>query len=253
MSAPEIELIQFLYSPYNEKARWALDLKGIKHRRRTLLPGPHMPTVKKLTGQTATPVLRLGGEIVWGSARILEAIERAFPTPTLFPSAPEERRRAAEIEKRFDQDWTPRARRFVLADMLPTPAYFAAVFARDESPLSRLFYRLILPLAAPLVRKGNGIAGEASIVDGVAATDEAFDFVARESAATGYLVGDRFTVADLAAAASLAPLVEPPHPDMKRPEPYPPKVVARLARWRSHPGRDWVLRIYREHRPPPAT
>lgn len=249
----DVELIQFLYSPYNEKARWALDFKGIRHRRRSLLPGPHMPVVKKLTGQTATPVLRLAGEVVWGSARILEAIERAFPEPALFPKNEDERRRAAEIERRFDLDWTPRARRFVLADMLPTPAYFAAVFGRDESPLARLIYRLMLPLAAPLVRKGNGIAGEASIADGVKAADDAFDFVARESAATSYLIGDRFSVADLAAAASLAPLVDPPHPDMKRPEPYPPAVAARLACWRDHPGRHWVLEIYRRHRPLPVT
>jgi glutathione S-transferase len=41
-----IELLQFRHSPYNEKVRWALDLKRLPHRRRSLLPGPHMGVVK---------------------------------------------------------------------------------------------------------------------------------------------------------------------------------------------------------------
>ena len=66
-----IELLQFRHSPYNEKVRWALDLKRVPHRRRSLLPGPHMATVRKLTGRTTTPVLILDdGRALDGSARI---------------------------------------------------------------------------------------------------------------------------------------------------------------------------------------
>ena len=52
-----LELLQFRHSPYNEKVRWALDLKQLPHTRRSLLPGPHMAVLKKLTGRTTTPVL----------------------------------------------------------------------------------------------------------------------------------------------------------------------------------------------------
>ena len=82
----ELELIQFRYSHYNEKARWALDFKGLPHRRTSLLPGPHMGKVKKLTGQTSTPVLRLGGRYVAGSAAIIAALEQAHPEPALYPA-----------------------------------------------------------------------------------------------------------------------------------------------------------------------
>jgi glutathione S-transferase len=65
-----IELLQFRHSPYNEKIRWALDLKRVPHRRRSLLPGPHMGVVKKLTGRTQTPVLVMAdGTAINGSAR----------------------------------------------------------------------------------------------------------------------------------------------------------------------------------------
>lgn len=50
-----IELLQFRHSPYNEKVRWALDLKRVPHRRRSLLPGPHMAKVKKLTSRRPPP------------------------------------------------------------------------------------------------------------------------------------------------------------------------------------------------------
>ena len=46
-------LLQFRSSHYNEKARWVLDYKGIPHVRRTLLPGFHARSVRKLTGRTA--------------------------------------------------------------------------------------------------------------------------------------------------------------------------------------------------------
>ena len=43
-------LWQFKYSHYNEKARWALDFKRIPHRRRSLLPGLHIPPILWMTG-----------------------------------------------------------------------------------------------------------------------------------------------------------------------------------------------------------
>src|SRR5262249_18900237 len=42
-------LWQFRQSHYNEKARWALDWKRIRHERRSLLPGLHVPRVMWMT------------------------------------------------------------------------------------------------------------------------------------------------------------------------------------------------------------
>ena len=47
-----IELLQFRFSPYNEKIRWALDYKRIPHVRTNYLPGPHALTILRLTGRT---------------------------------------------------------------------------------------------------------------------------------------------------------------------------------------------------------
>lgn len=242
-----IELLQFRHSPYNEKVRWALDLKRVPHRRRSLLPGPHMGVVKKLTGRTQTPVLRLDdGSVIAGSAPILDLLEGQHPEPRLMPDDPAQREQVQAIQRRFDEDITPRIRRAVLDALLRRPRYFAAVFGEAESALKQRLYALIVPLAAPLVRKGNGITGAAAIADGIAAGFEGLDLVA--AAGQGYLVGERFGIADISAAATLATLVRPANSPMQSPQPVDGEFAKLIAPYRDHPGAAWVRRIYADHR-----
>ena len=81
-----IELHQFSHSHYNEKVRWALDYKRIPHVRINYLPGPHVPQIRRMTGQTEVPVLRIDGRVVHGSATIIDLIEQRFPSPPLYPA-----------------------------------------------------------------------------------------------------------------------------------------------------------------------
>src|ERR671937_2963936 len=99
-------------SHYNEKARWALDLKGVDHERRTPTPGPHMLVALWLTrGRHKTfPLLEFDREAIGDSTAIIAALERRFPEPPLYPSDPGERRRALELEEFFDEELGPHAR-----------------------------------------------------------------------------------------------------------------------------------------------
>lgn len=243
-----LELLQFRHSPYNEKARWALDFKQLPHRRRSLLPGPHMGVVKRLTGRTETPVLVHDGGALDGSARILEWLEATCPTPALLPAHAAQRAEALRIQRWFDGDLTPRMRRTVLDALLQQPAMFARVFADGAPALKRWAYACIVPLAAPLVRKGNGITGPEAVEDGHRAAAEAFDFVAARAAATGYLCGDSFSIADLTAASTLAVFVKPEDSPMASPQPVGANFQALINRYATHPGADWVRRIYARHR-----
>jgi glutathione S-transferase len=244
-----IELLQFRHSPYNEKVRWALDLKRVPHRRRSLLPGPHMGVVKKLTGRTQTPVLVTdAGEAIAGSAQILDWLERRYPEPCLMPEGEADRKQVLELQRRFDEDITPRIRRAVLDALLRRPSYFAAVFGEAEPPWKRRFYSCIVPLAAPLVRKGNGITGAAAVADGIAAAHEALDFVVSTAGASGYLLGKRFGIADITVATTLATLVRPENSPMQSPQPIGAEFAALIAQFRQHPGGDWVRNIYARHR-----
>ncbi|MCF8531551.1 MAG: glutathione S-transferase [Reyranella sp.] len=239
-----IELLQFRYSPYNEKVRWALDLKRIPHRRTDLMPGPHVARVRKLSGQTATPVLLIDGRVVYGSAAILRELDRLQPEPPLHTG----RQDVAAVEDKFDADLGPRIRRKVLALLLEDHGYFCRVFAEGQGAISRVVYRMLLPLAQRMVRRGNGITGQAAIDDGERALQEGLTFVAERSQTTGYLAGGSLTAADVSAASILAMVVDPPNSTMTKPRPMPPNSSSWIASIQSHPGAAWVREIYARHR-----
>jgi glutathione S-transferase len=243
-----IELLQFRHSPYNEKARWTLDLKRVPHLRRSLLPGPHMGVLKPLTGHTGTPVVRHDGGVIDGSARIVEWLDAMYPQPPLIPADTAARDEALRIQRWFDDDLTPRIRRTVLDALLANPGYFSRVFCDGRSRAVQIAYAMIVPLAAPLVRKGNGITGPEAVEDGHAAARQALDFVADRAAATGYLVGESFTVADLTAASTLAVLARPKGSPMAAPQPVSPVFGALMARYAAHPGIAWTMGIYAHNR-----
>ena len=243
-----LELLQFRHSPYNEKVRWALDLKRVPHLRRSLLPGLHLAQVKKLTGHSSTPVVLADGAAIEGSARIFEWLEVQHPAPPLLPDNPADRAEALRIQQWFDDDITPRIRRIVLEALLQQPGYFAAVFGDGRPAWQRLAYACIVPLAAPLVRKGNDITGAASIEDGHRAALEALDFVAERSLESAYLAGGSFSLADITVASTLAVLIRPADSPMAAPQPVAPASQALLDRYASHPAAAWVRTMYLQHR-----
>ena len=75
-----------------------------------------------------------------------------------------------------------------------------------------------------------------------------FDRLESEIGASGYLVGERFGVADLAAAAMMTAVIRPPQFPYPLPEPWPPELVELRASVSGHPAFHWVLGIYALHR-----
>src|SRR5512134_2659526 len=96
-------LFQFRVSHYNEKVRWALDHKRWPHVRRDLVPGWHRGTARRLTGQTALPILEIDGRFVHDSTAIIAELERLRPDPPLYPERPEDLARALALEDYFDE------------------------------------------------------------------------------------------------------------------------------------------------------
>lgn len=245
----DLTLYQFRASHYNEKARWALDLKRVPHERISLLPGPHAPRMKRLTGRTQTPVLVDGDEVVAGSAAILAHLERRFPEPPLEPAEPAERERALAIAKRFDDEVGPAVRLAKFFEVM-NAEFAIQVFCRGESKLVRVAYRAGFPLVSQVMKRSMGIDAE-SAARSRERTREALDFVAKEAAPGGYLVDDRFGVADLTCAALLMPAVDVG--DLGGPAPADTDAERTwLARWAEHPGAAWVRETYRRHRLPTA-
>lgn len=240
-------LHQFRFSHYNEKARWALDHKRIAHRRRSYLPGMHVLPIRRLTGQQQVPVLVDGERVIPGSAAIIDYLETAHPEPTLLPADPAERERVLEIQRYFDVEIGGPLRAAAFQEWLTDGRYMARLFTGHAGPLARGAYAASFPLVRMAMR-GTMHLGPDAAADGLRRAEEAFAFVAERPGPSGYLVGDRFTLADLTAAAILAPALMPPEFPYTPPQPIAPAVQGFLDRWRDHPGAAWVREMYRRHR-----
>lgn len=245
----EIILHQFLRSHFNEKARWALDWKGIPHRRAAHMPGPHMLAINRMTGQTATPVLETGGRFIAGSAAIIEHLEQRFPERALYPADPAQRDEALAIQREFDAEVGPAVRTAIFSVMIDEPAFLCRTFTSDRGAVTQALYRAVFPLVRARMANANGVARKEDIDRAIAIVGQTLDRVARQVEDRGHMVGDGFDVADLTCAALLAPLVELDHPDMRRPAPVPERVRAFVGRFADHDAVAWVREQYARHRP----
>ena len=118
-------------SHYNEKARWALDYKGVPHRRKAPMPMAHMAWAMAMTrGQSKTfPILRMNGDTIHDSTKIIERLEHDYPEPPLYPDDPDDRRRALELEEFFDEELAPHIRRAAFAVVTRDADAFAWIAA----------------------------------------------------------------------------------------------------------------------------
>lgn len=239
-------LWHFRVSHYNEKARWALDWKRLSHRRRAVLPGPHLPIIWWHTGQKQVPALRLGTETIVDSTRIIAALETHRPDPPLYPSDPTARTRALALEDYCDEELGPHLRRVFFHHTVEVPEVAIATLTVGETERTRRRYGFAFPLVRAVLRRDLGLDAERT-EDSRRRIEAVLARLDDEIGPAGYLVGERFSVADLTAAALLAPLV--------RPSQFPyalPPLVPSLAAWRatladSRASR-WVEDMYARHR-----
>ena len=237
-------------SHYNEKARWALDYKGVAHERRAPREGLHMAYALALTRRPTLPVLQLNGTAIGDSTRIIEALEREYPEPPLYPADPAERRRALELEEFFDEELGPHIRRVGFFHLLQERDEVARYFSRGNAAAERMT-RAIYPGFKRVFHARYGTT-ERSTEEGLRKTRAALDRVEAERGGRDYMVGNSFSVADLALAALVSPIVAPP----QFPYPQPQRDHPRLAPLRDVLAEsgllDWARETYARHRPASA-
>ena len=245
-------LWQIDISHYSEKARWALEYKGVDHRRRSPLPGSHIPIALVLTrgAQPTMPVLQIDGENVGDSTAIIATLEAKYPEPPLYPSDAEERARALELEDWFDENLGPHARLLPFYELTQEPDLFAEVAAAAvPGPLGKA-----KPLIGAYARTYTRLRWNAdSDEDAERARDAivaAMDKLEAEleRGEGEFLVGDSFSVADLTAASLFYPLVVPPEGPLPTdlPRPAGPRALPREPQ--RPPRLQWVEETFRSHR-----
>ncbi len=235
-------------SHYNEKARWALDYKGVEHVRRAVTPALQELTARRLRAGRTVPILELNGRAIGDSTKIIEEIERRWPEPPLYPADPEERRRALDLEDYFDERCGHDVRRVLFGDNLADPEKFLVMLYGADHPRFGLL-KTISPVLSQVVKRRFRIRPE-TVEKSREKVRAAFEALEAEVGPSGYLVGESFTVADLTAASILSPIVMPPEfPYIKL---HPDERTTESRRFRDslkdRPGFRWVEDMYARHR-----
>jgi glutathione S-transferase len=254
MSPTEPTLWQIEISHFSEKGRWALDYKRVPHRRRSPLPGTHIPIALWLTrGEQKTfPVLQLDGRTVGDSTAVVAAVEERYPQPPLFPADPEQRRRALELEEFFDEELGPHMRLLVFYELINEPQIFAEIASASvPAPFGKAKGFIGAYARTYTSLRFGANSGEAAVT-ARAKVSAAMDRLDAELAANGgeYLVGAGFSVADLTAASLFYPLVSPPEGPVSQDLPTPPALQSFRDGLSDRPGYLWVEEMFRRHRKP---
>ena len=247
------ELTSVRISPFCELARWVLERAGIAYEESCHAPIWNVPFTRLAGGGANVPVVRTP-DAVLEARPLLEYIDaRARDADKLYPSDPVQRREVDSLVHTFFEDLAISVRLYAHANMLPNGSVAATLMTdrapRWEAALVKMFY----PAQAWAMRKALGItpvSTEKARQD-ILSTFETIS--ARLQSGQLYLVGDKFTAADLTFAAVTAPLLLPPEYGAPLPKfsdlPLEMEVTARAVQ--RSPAGQLALRIYRDHRRPP--
>jgi len=243
-------LYQFSVSHFCDKTRWNLDHKRLRYEVRNVVPLVHKLLALRAPGATSVPILADGDEWVHDSTAIAVYLDRVYPERPMLPEGKAARARALELEDWFDVHAGPAVRTWMYAHLLDEPD-FLENFYRGYGTIGRALGRLTAPVLRRGIRAQYGVSPR-GVERAHARVLEACDRIEAETGGdpARYLVGDALTIADLAAAALMSPLVAPvnsPYTGLRE----PPAVVAALRdAVRARPAGQWVMRRYADDRAP---
>jgi len=248
---PRPKLITIGLSHYCEKARWGLDRADVGYIEESYPPILHYLATLPRFRQRTTPILVTPHGTLHDSTSILRHADKFLSEPDrLFPSDPSD---LAEVERwveLFDQKLGPATRRLAYFYLLDDRPGFTRTALARSGAIERAVFRLTRGGVVQVIRRGLKI-DEA----GARRSEERIETVFEEvdthlARGQKYLVGSRFSAADLTFAALAAPVLIPaqyawPLPALSEtPEAYQKIVV----RQRNRPAGVFGLRIYEQER-----
>ncbi len=243
-----VRLITIPFSHYCEKARWALERCGVAYAEDGHLPLFHYIANTLARANRTVPVVIDGDVRITDSTHIVEWADSKRPG-TLLPKDFAVRSEALALEDALDLQLGPATRRWGYFHLLPRTD-LDHILTRGVPQWQKLALKVTRPLAVGLLKRGLKIDA-AGAERSRAKIEETFNVISEQLAdGRRYLVGDRFSVADLTFASLASPVLLPrEHPfGLPRPEEFPAEARTQIEAWRATPAGAHALRIYADHR-----
>jgi glutathione S-transferase len=253
------KLTGIAFSHFVEKARWALDRFAVPYEDQRVLPFFHFPAVYLLhrgklgrsdraSSRFSTPVLRTDdGRVLCDSAEIVHYVSDRFAPSghDLYSTSG-----VAELEQHLHDEFGPHTRRLAYGIFFANPALLHQVAAHNVDPVQATLFRGAYPLIKEGLKKGLAI-DDARVLRSTKKVLQEFDSLsARLADGRPYLLGDRFSAADLAFASLAAPALIPPEYSAWLPplHAFPMDVQTRAQTLRETPAGALAMRLFREER-----
>jgi glutathione S-transferase len=174
----------------------ALRLKSIPYKRVDLLPSGEVLLGPLLWGGTTVPGMRVDGERLVGSRRIMRRLDALAPEPPLLPAPGDPLyARVLEAERWGDEVFQSVPRRLIDVAFMRRPAVMESYAAETKLPLPRPLLRPALPLSARLMALKNKARDDSARAD-LAALPRQLERI-DGWIAEGLLGGERPNAADL--------------------------------------------------------
>ena len=241
-------LITIRVSHYCEKARWALDYLGIEYVEENHAP-PFYKFYTNREGGSSVPVLVTENIAYTDSTDILRYLDQQ-KEGQLYPRDPSLRQKVEELEELFDTQLGEAIRCWSLFYAIENPKSYENISSQKVPWWQKIGLKFMLPQVLNFIKKEYNITVEKTEISLETIRDifaKVEEILAKDKK---YLVGDRFSAADLTFAALSAPLLRPKnHPVMSsKVDGVPTEVLSVVKEFRSSPAGEYALNLYKEKR-----
>ena len=253
VSPPVFRLITIAISHYCEKARWALEWLQIPYIEESHAPLFHRFATRQYKRSTV-PILVTETAAFTDSTDILHYLDTITPKgQRLYPKDPELCREVEQLEELFDTQLGVYTRCWGYFYRLNDREVMRQLWCKGAPLSEQVGLTIAFPLTFPLIRRIIRQAYDVtapSAASSLQGIEQIFETVNQRLAdGRSYLVGDRFSAADLTFAALAAPALLPSEHPMKPPQSELKSEMAdTIKKLRETTAGAYALRLYREQR-----